>query len=172
MDAQIENAFSIWKLFPPRCDPHISRGPIGVSESDTPIVTSLPISVPWAAISTDSGSGLASADSAEAICPRPCFLPASFCLSFAFSHSRSSMALPIATAAKLRGEDAKKWTQAKVAEALGVDQATVSRWFDIPNMQTHKGSTATGRKPKAGKKKATENKTTKRLDAMAHGVRR
>jgi len=34
------------------------------------------------------------------------------------------------TAKKLREEDAKKWTQAKVAEALGVEQNTVSRWLD------------------------------------------
>lgn len=32
--------------------------------------------------------------------------------------------------AKLRAEDARKWTQAKVAAALGVAQQTVSDWFD------------------------------------------
>ena len=37
-------------------------------------------------------------------------------------------------------EDPKKWTQAKIAVALGVDQATIARWMDTSNMQTHKAS--------------------------------
>jgi predicted transcriptional regulator len=43
-----------------------------------------------------------------------------------------------ATAAKLREEDPKKWTQAKVAAALGVAQQTVSDWF--PKATTDTGS--------------------------------
>ncbi len=41
-------------------------------------------------------------------------------------------------AAELRAEDAKKWTQAKIARRLGTDQATVSRWLEsTSNMQSH-----------------------------------
>lgn len=44
-----------------------------------------------------------------------------------------------ATAFRLRQEDARRWTQVKLASELGVDQATVSRWFTdgTSNMQTH-----------------------------------
>ena len=36
----------------------------------------------------------------------------------------------IETATKLKAEDPKKWTQAKIAVALGVGQQTVNDWFD------------------------------------------
>lgn len=38
----------------------------------------------------------------------------------------------------LRGQDVKQWTQARLASMLGVDQATVSRWLDTSNVQSHK----------------------------------
>ena len=44
--------------------------------------------------------------------------------------------IEIAAALKDEGK-----TQAGIALALGVDQGTVSRWLDTPNMQPHKGRT-------------------------------
>lgn len=39
---------------------------------------------------------------------------------------------------QLRREDARKWTQKRIGAALGVDQTTVSKWFDsTPNMNGH-----------------------------------
>lgn len=43
-------------------------------------------------------------------------------------------------AKSLREEDAKKWTQAKVATALGIERSTVSRWFDTTSVKSHNGS--------------------------------
>ncbi len=46
-------------------------------------------------------------------------------------------------AERLRQEDAKEYTQAKLAGMFGVNRATVSRWFDKPkaknmrNVQSH-----------------------------------
>ncbi len=42
-------------------------------------------------------------------------------------------------AKELRAEDKAKWTQSRIAEALGVDQTTVSRWFATTNMHVHNG---------------------------------
>ena len=52
-------------------------------------------------------------------------------------HVRKAMK---ASAKALREEDPKKWTQERLAQTFGVDQATVSRWVDedgMHNMQTH-----------------------------------
>ena len=38
---------------------------------------------------------------------------------------------------QLRKLDVRKYTQKVIAGMLGVDQSTVSRWLDMPNMQTH-----------------------------------
>lgn len=49
------------------------------------------------------------------------------------------------TAKSLREEDAKKWTQKRVAETLGVDRTTVSTWFQAPrqtNTQTATNATS------------------------------
>lgn len=48
------------------------------------------------------------------------------------------------TAKRLREEDAKKWTQKRVAEVLGVDQTTVSYWFakGTTNTNVRNGSKA------------------------------
>lgn len=61
------------------------------------------------------------------------------------------------TAAKLRAEDAKKWTQAKVAEALGVAQQTVSDWFPTVRSNTGAGK-ASKPKPDARTKVTPEGK--------------
>lgn len=72
-------------------------------------------------------------------------------------------------AKRLRDEDVVKWTQAEVAKALGVDQATVSRWQPTTDMQTHNGCnrTAADEKPDARVKlnKAAQDEVVLRLDA-------
>jgi len=51
------------------------------------------------------------------------------------------------TAKRLKLSDPKKYTQPRIAAALGVNQSTVSRWFDKgggSNMQPHKASATNG----------------------------
>ena len=43
-------------------------------------------------------------------------------------------------ARRLRQSDAKRWTQAAVGALLGIDRATVSKWFT--NVQQHNGKSA------------------------------
>jgi len=56
-----------------------------------------------------------------------------------------------ATAKKLRDENPKKWTQAKVAAALGVSQQCVAKWFmhNTTGCNTHKPKTPPPPKPDA-----------------------
>lgn len=67
----------------------------------------------------------------------------------------------INTAKALKEEDPKRWTQSRIAAALGVDRASVSRWLDISNVQTHKANTDA--RVSVPKQKRTE--IVERLDA-------
>jgi transcriptional regulator with XRE-family HTH domain len=69
-----------------------------------------------------------------------------------------------ATAVKLRQEDKKKWTQAKVAAALGVSQQTVSDWF--PKATTDTGS-GNGCKPPPRPDARTRLNAAAKRDAVA-----
>lgn len=69
----------------------------------------------------------------------------------------------------LRKEDKVKYTQVQVGKALGVDQATVSRWFGKRNgMQVHTVSPPDARTKVAGKEKAAlAARVTKKGSAQA-----
>lgn len=69
------------------------------------------------------------------------------------------------TAAKLREEDAKKWTQRAVAEVLGIDQSTVSIWNTktTTNMKCHNGSKRTSPDARVKVKAAAKPLVAKRI---------
>lgn len=62
-----------------------------------------------------------------------------------FKHGRQQRHLR--TAKELRTTDPKQWTQAALAKMFGVDQKTVSRWFETIRSNRHSPK-ATKPKPK------------------------